>query len=27
MAEMYCAKCRKFTGTRDLKQKTTKNNR
>jgi len=24
---MCCVKCRKFTGTRDLKQKTTKNNR
>jgi len=27
MAEMYCVKCRQFTGTRDVKQKTTKNNR
>jgi len=27
MNKIYCAKCRKFTETRDVKQKTTKNNR
>ena len=27
MVEMYCVKCRKFMETRDVKQKTTKNNR
>jgi len=26
MEKLYCVKCRQFTGTRDLKQKTTKNN-
>jgi len=27
MNQIYCVKCRKFTETRDVKQKTTKNNR